>query len=121
MEGAYRQAASRTRGPWRKRFGWRPQIQKTFEEGKPQMKEPEMKKPKEQKERKQQGQLYIEGGNWYLRYYDDRVINGAVTRKRLRRLLGPTEISERDVREQAEDFLRPLNRCDLDPEDAYSL
>ena len=42
--------------------------------------------------RQQKGSLYRERGMWYVRYYDDRAINGQVQRKRLAKQLGAEAI-----------------------------
>ena len=42
--------------------------------------------------RQQKGFVYRDGGSWYVRYYDDRAINGQVQRKRLAKQLGAEAI-----------------------------
>jgi len=43
---------------------------------------------KMKRHREQKGLIYRENGIYFLRYYDDRVINGCVQRKRITKRLG---------------------------------
>jgi len=71
------------------------------------------------RKREQQGTIYRKGDMWYLRYSDDRVINGEVQRKRLARQLGSVEdMTKKRAREVADDFLTNINGATLAPETA---
>jgi hypothetical protein len=51
-----------------------------------------------------------EGRKWVLYYYDDVFSDGEGRRKRLRKVLGPATMREREVKKIAVEFLRPLNQ-----------
>ena len=60
--------------------------------------------------RQQKGFVYRDGGSWYVRYYDDRAINGQVQRKRLAKQLGPCAgMNVTRARKEAENFLNGIN------------
>src|SRR5215469_11609776 len=73
------------------------------------------------RKRKQTGTIYRKGDTWYLKYNDDRVINGEVTRKRIARQLGSVDdMTKKKAREVAEDFLKTINAAILSPETAVT-
>src|SRR5215469_12313163 len=62
------------------------------------------------RKRTQSGTIYRKGRTWYLKYNDDRVINGEVTRKRLARQLGSVDdMTKTKARQIADDFLTTIN------------
>ena len=70
----------------------------------------------------QAGTIYRKGDMWYLRYSDDRVINGEVQRKRLARQLGSiAEMTKKKASEEARLFLATINRPTLPAENALKL
>jgi integrase len=72
--------------------------------------------------RQQKGFVYREGGSWYLRYYDDRVVDGQPQRKRLARQLGScTGMNVTRARKEAASFLSGINGSKLKPETAVTL
>ena len=72
--------------------------------------------------RQQKGFVYRDGGSWYVRYYDDRAINGQVQRKRLAKQLGPCAgMNVTRARKEAENFLNGINGTKLKPETAVTL
>src|SRR5215471_14531349 len=74
------------------------------------------------RKREQAGTIYRKGDMWYLRYSDDRVINGAVQRKRLARQLGSVaEMTKKKAAEEARLFLTTINRPTLPAENALKL
>lgn len=74
------------------------------------------------KKTKQTGSLYREGGFWYLRYYDDRVINGEVQRKRIaKRISTAAGVSKSRARELADETLADITKPELAPEAALTL
>src|SRR5215472_18493053 len=74
------------------------------------------------RKREQAGTIYRKGDVWYLRYSDDRVINGAVQRKRLARQLGSVaEMTKKKAAEEAMRFLTTINRPTLPAENALKL
>lgn len=74
------------------------------------------------KPKTQNGSLYPEGRFWYLRYYDNRVIDGQVQRKRLtKQLASVTDADDEKARELADDFLKTINKPRLRPETAVTL
>jgi integrase len=72
--------------------------------------------------REQKGSVYRERGFWYLRYYDDRVIDGQVQRKRLaKQLANCAEMNRTKARDEAKRFLGTINKSQLKPETAVTL
>jgi integrase len=57
--------------------------------------------------REQKGRIYRENGVWFLRYYDDRVIDGAVERKRITKRLG--EMTRAKADRAAKPYLDAVN------------
>src|SRR5262249_54201176 len=73
------------------------------------------------KRKKQHGSVYREGGFWYVRYYDDRVIDGQLHRKRIARKLTSVEGVKKDkARELAEETLAEIIKPKLSPETALT-
>src|SRR5215469_237910 len=71
------------------------------------------------RKREQAGTIYRKGDMWFLRYSDDRVINGEVQRKRLARQLGSVDdMTKKRARELADNFLANINGATLAPETA---
>jgi integrase len=72
--------------------------------------------------RQQKGQLYRRGDSWFVRYYDDRVFDGELTRKRLTKRLGPCDIlSKPAAREELKAFMAIVNQQQTKPESALRL
>jgi integrase len=72
--------------------------------------------------RQQKGFVYREGGSWYLRYYDDRVVDGQPQRKRLAKQLGSCSgMNVIRARKEAQEFLTNINATKLKPETAVTL
>src|SRR5215469_11577031 len=71
--------------------------------------------------REQGGTIYRKGKMWYLRYSDDRVIDGEVQRKRLAKQIGATkDLTKKQAKDEAERFLAGINNCTLAPETAIA-
>jgi integrase len=62
---------------------------------------------KMKRHREQKGRIYRERGIWFLRYYDDRVMNGCVERKRITKRLG--EMTKARADRAAQPFLDAVN------------
>lgn len=72
--------------------------------------------------REQKGTVYKKCGIWYLRHSDFRVIDGELQRKRLAKQLGSVdEMTKTKARDEAENFLKTINRPVLQPETAITL
>jgi hypothetical protein len=74
----------------------------------------------------QAGTITQFSGRWYLRYWEKRVENGELKRKRMSHLLGPAEGRERkhppdDVERAAERFMSNLNNSAIQPEHVSTL
>lgn len=79
-----------------------------------------------QRRRTQQGTIVQFSGRWYLRYYEKRVENGVLVRKRMSHLLGPAEGRERkhapdDIERAASRFMSNLNNSTIAPEHVSTL
>jgi integrase len=71
--------------------------------------------------REQGGTIYRKGKMWYLRYSDDRVIDGEFQRKRLAKQIGAIkDLTKKQARDEAERFLGGINKCTLAPETAIT-
>jgi integrase len=72
--------------------------------------------------RTQKGEVYRKGQKWYLRYFDFRVEDGQLQRKRLCRPLGSfSDFTKQQAREEAKNFLATINNATLAPENARKL
>jgi integrase len=74
------------------------------------------------RQRQQTGQLFRRSGQWFVRFYDHRVICGELTRKRLSKRLGACNVlSKPRAREEARAFLATINNQQAKPESALRL
>jgi integrase len=72
--------------------------------------------------REQRGTVYSKSGMWYVRYSDFRVIDSQLKRKRLAKQLGSVDdMTKKEAREEAKDFLAKINSPTLTPETAVTL
>src|SRR5215472_4958909 len=72
--------------------------------------------------RKQKGEVYRKHQMWYLRYFDFRVEDGQVIRKRLcKPLCAVAGFTKTQARKEAERFLETINKPMLTPETALTL
>jgi len=70
----------------------------------------------------QKGEVYRKGKKWYLRYFDFRVEDGQLQRKRLcKPLCCVADMTKTQAREEAKRFLESINRPVLSPETAIKL
>jgi integrase len=71
--------------------------------------------------RTQNGEVYQKGQKWYLRYFDWRVEDGQLIRKRLCKPLGSKDdMTKTQARGIAKDFLETINAAKLEPETAVT-
>lgn len=71
--------------------------------------------------REQQGTVYAKSGMWYVRYSDFRVTDGQLERKRLSKQLGAIdEMTKKQARAEARNFLAKVNTSLLPPENAVT-
>ena len=78
--------------------------------------------PKMRIPRQQTGQLFQRHGGWYVRFYEDRVIDGTVKRVRISKRLGDAERSRskkapKEIEKAAKELVEPTN----DPQIASAL
>ncbi len=74
------------------------------------------------KRKPQKGQVYREGDWWFLRYYDWRLIDNALVRKRVRQRLGPIDAMDAEQALAAgADVMHTVQGSDIEPENCYSL
>jgi integrase len=74
------------------------------------------------KRKQQRGSLYRERGFWYIRYYDDRVIDGQLHRKRIaKKITSANGINLKKAREIADQELSQIIKPQLSPETALNL
>ena len=78
--------------------------------------------------KKQNGYVYPRAGWWVLRYRDDVLQGGELVRKQLAKQLAPIKSEHArlkrapaDVEKMAEDFLRPLNNGDSNPQSTQTI
>ena len=72
--------------------------------------------------REQKGTVYAKSGMWFIRYSDFRVTDGQLERKRLAKQLGSVEeMTKKQARAEAKDFLAKINLPTLTPETAVTL
>ena len=72
--------------------------------------------------RTQKGEVYRKRQKWYLRYFDFRVEDGQLERKRLCRPLGSViDMKKSQAREEAKNFLATINKPTCRPETAVKL
>jgi len=79
-----------------------------------------------QRRRTQNGTITQFSGRWYLRYWEKRVENGVLVRKRQSHLLGPVDGRERkhppdDIERAASRFMSSLNNSAIQPEHVTTL
>ena len=61
--------------------------------------------------RKQNGEVYDQNGAWFMRWYDWKVVDGELKRKRCCKSLGPkASMSRKQVERIAEEFLETINK-----------
>src|SRR4051794_22647905 len=72
--------------------------------------------------RGQRGSVYRDRGFWYVRYYDDRVIEGELRRKRIaKKLVACDGVPAKKARELADQKLTDIIKTHLSPESALTL
>lgn len=74
------------------------------------------------KRKDQTGYVYRERDFWYVRYYDDRVIDGQLCRKRIaKKVVAAAGITAKKAREMAAEQLADIIKPQLSPETALTL
>jgi integrase len=70
--------------------------------------------------RQQTGQLFQRHGSWYVRFYEDRVIDGTVKRVRISKRLGDVrtrgKTAPEEIRRLAKQLVEPANDPQINPE-----
>jgi integrase len=81
-----------------------------------------------QRQRKQSGYIYQRAGWWVLRYREDLLENGVVTRRQLAKKIEPVAPEHKrckrppaEIQKKAEQLLRPLNNHSYTPEATQTL
>lgn len=72
------------------------------------------------RKREQNGTIYQARGTWYVRYFEDRVVNGAVKHVRIATQIAPVETRAKrppkSIEEQAQAIVRAANVSNATPD-----
>jgi hypothetical protein len=71
----------------------------------------------------QRGQIVLDSGSWYVRYWADEIENGRVVRRRACKKLArysDTYRSKKDVRDLAQQYLAPANAGHIRPDSSLT-
>lgn len=77
------------------------------------------------RKREQSGQVFKRHSSWYVRFYENRVVEGEVKRIRLAKRLGEVTTKSKnppaDIEKQARELISTVNRPHLIPENVVKL